>query len=920
MTAGISGSLGRQLHLAAGLQDRDDPADGPLLDRFLHGDDAAGRDTAFAEIVRRHGPMVLGVCRRVTGNPHDAEDAFQAAFLVLVGRAAELTGRTTVGDWLYGVAYRTALKARAMAVKRRLKEAAAARAVSQEPGEPPDWLPILDRELNRLPQKYREAIVLCELECRSRKEVADRLGIPEGTLSSRLAAGRKKLAERLRRCGLAVPVGAVLAAAGQADGLSRSLAASTIATAGRVASGEPVPLELHALVLEGVRAMTSRTITLGRWLLISLALAAGTGAAICALAPRSHEAAARTVERAAAIPDRVDACRKIDVGENARRFEISRDGRLLAVHSTRTARRENTNDEYDFFATIVVFDFKTGKEIISFGEVKNATPVQVSFAADSKTLILSYRGRIQEGDRLELWDARTATLRKTIEMDYGRIVPKFAPDPASNRVAVLDAGDRDRDPKIQGLQGGVRIWDTEKGESLRALRGHQHLAICVAYPPDGRRIATGGDNDQTVRMWEVKTGKNLWIYNGAGPIIALAFAPDGRSVAAAQGRQIRILDAAAGDLLRTLEGDPQSYLGIAYAMDGKTILGVGRKQDQQKSVGMVEVFSAATGDSLRVIEGARHGAFAPDGSLAVLGEDGVIRVWPSIPMPRGVERAPAGESPVSTIAAPVPVPAWKKEFSETYALKPGEVVKRIAPPYPKSREEFFKAIWGPGRDDKYGDYFSVFLWKGGKVEIGRMTVPVKPEEGIRLLQLFGRLGISLQHVEGDAALLQSHVTGDFVLREGASTKEIAAALERILRTECKLPVRLREIEAEREVVVVRGTFTSKPREGRKKNEIDIFSKQPYPNSGAGGGTGSFAEFLDGVEAFTSTRLLSEVKDPPSGNVSWYFHARSPFTEQEYAEDRDPESVCKTVTAQTGLEFKAEKRKVPILRVEREEGK
>ena len=120
MTADSANALSGRLHRAAGLPEPDSPADGALLARFLTQRDEA----AFAELVRRHGPMVFAVCRRVAGNPHDADDAFQATFIVLARKAHALTGEVVLGAWLHGVAHRAALKARAAAVQRRAKEAA----------------------------------------------------------------------------------------------------------------------------------------------------------------------------------------------------------------------------------------------------------------------------------------------------------------------------------------------------------------------------------------------------------------------------------------------------------------------------------------------------------------------------------------------------------------------------------------------------------------------------------------------------------------------------------------------------------------------------------------------------------------------------------------------------------------------------
>jgi RNA polymerase sigma factor (sigma-70 family) len=197
----------------------------------------------------------------VLRNPHDAEDAFQATFLVLVRKAASVRPRERVGNWLYGVAYRTALEARSILARRHARE----RQVSAMP-EPPapssddsrDWRPLLDEALNRLPEKYRTAVVLCELEGRSRKEVARILGIPEGTLSSRLATARQMLARRLARHGLGISAAAVAAFLGQqtsaavpAPLLTTTVHAATLFAAGSTAAAAAISTNV-VLVTEGV--------------------------------------------------------------------------------------------------------------------------------------------------------------------------------------------------------------------------------------------------------------------------------------------------------------------------------------------------------------------------------------------------------------------------------------------------------------------------------------------------------------------------------------------------------------------------------------------------------------------------------------------------------------------------------------------
>jgi RNA polymerase sigma factor (sigma-70 family) len=213
--------------------------DGQLLDDYISRRDEA----ALAALVRRHGPMVWGVCRCVLADYHDAEDAFQATFLVLVRKAASISSRELLANWLYGVAHQTSLKARATVARRKVRE----RQMTEMP-EPAvehhdfasDIQPLLDDELSRLPDKYRAVIVLCDLEGLPRKEVARKLGLPEGTVGSRLARARSMLAKRLARRGLAVSGGllaAVLSEQAASAGVPIAVASSTIQAAGPLASG-----------------------------------------------------------------------------------------------------------------------------------------------------------------------------------------------------------------------------------------------------------------------------------------------------------------------------------------------------------------------------------------------------------------------------------------------------------------------------------------------------------------------------------------------------------------------------------------------------------------------------------------------------------------------------------------------------------
>ncbi|MHB1426886.1 MAG: RNA polymerase sigma factor [Gemmataceae bacterium] len=230
--------------------------DGQLLERYLSQRDGG----AFEMLLCRHGPMVLAVCRRILGNSHDAEDAFQATFLVLVRRAGSIHPRDRVGCWLYGVASRTALEARRRRARRRRKETLAVpRALAAEDAGA-EWTSLLDGELNRLPANYRLPILLCDLQGLTRKEAAQQLGWAEGTVSSRLSRGRDLLARRLKRHGLGLSVAAALAEGAAKANVPASLVATTVKTAmltaaGQTAAARLIAAEAVSLMEKGVRAM-----------------------------------------------------------------------------------------------------------------------------------------------------------------------------------------------------------------------------------------------------------------------------------------------------------------------------------------------------------------------------------------------------------------------------------------------------------------------------------------------------------------------------------------------------------------------------------------------------------------------------------------------------------------------------------------
>jgi RNA polymerase sigma factor (sigma-70 family) len=296
------------------------PPDVPLLRAFV-----SGVEGAFEELVRRHGPMVLAVCRRVLGNAHDAEDAFQAVFLVLARKAGTVRGN--LAAWLYGVAVRTARGVRVMRDRRRKHElASGGRQVgggSEQPayaGRSPvdhDLAAVIDEELAKLPEHYRAPVVLCELRGLSRRQAAAELGIPEGTLSSRLAAAKRKLAALLSARGLSAPAVLVplFAPAAVSAGLLRAAVSVTRGAAGPVASAA-AGVVMKGMLFEQLKAVVVAAGILLTVVCGGLAMTGVPGGSQPATAPAPRAAsdpAAKLVEQLGApeFADREEAARKL---------------------------------------------------------------------------------------------------------------------------------------------------------------------------------------------------------------------------------------------------------------------------------------------------------------------------------------------------------------------------------------------------------------------------------------------------------------------------------------------------------------------------------------------------------------------------------------------------------------------------------
>jgi RNA polymerase sigma factor (sigma-70 family) len=591
MPAAHLGTLVRRLHDLAAAEVERDRSDRQLLTQFAESGDPA----AFAALVRRHGRLVLGTCRNVLRQEQDAEDAFQAVFLVLA-RKANAVQTDALGAWLHGVAYRVALRARRDAARRRRLEG-----LAQPPQAPPSDLgwrelqAILDEEVRRLPEKYRAPFVLCVLQGQSKSEAARQLGWKEGTVSGRLAEARKLLRRRLGRRGV-IATAALCAANLALDSaraavpphLSRAVLQAALGVAPAAPRGAALAEAMLRAALPGkCKAGVAALLLLG-------ALAVGAGA----LAPRPAPAEAppappaRTEVAAPAAPPVDRFGDALPAGALARlgtvRFRhsyftytavFSPDGKRLATGGTgfgrgvclwdaRTGRllhhlRQTGESRSLAFSpdgqTLVAaglpvraWDVGTGRERFRIDKLTNVA-ASVAFTPDGRTLAVgTFDGK------LHLCDARTGAQRLEVGGPLRAVWGlAFAPD--GKTVATADIGP------------GLRLWDARSGALLRSFEGHAQEVVTVAFAPDGRTLASGG-TDGTIRLWEKASGKQLYSIKAPDAVRCVAFAPDGKVLASGgRDRHVRLWDAATGKPLRDWPAHAFQIHSVSFSPDGRVL-------------------------------------------------------------------------------------------------------------------------------------------------------------------------------------------------------------------------------------------------------------------------------------------------------------------------------------------------------------
>jgi RNA polymerase sigma factor (sigma-70 family) len=585
----------RHIHRLADTPASASAPDCELIERFTTHND----EPAFEALLRRHGPMVLRVCQRVLWNPQDAEDAFQATFLLLARKAGSVRRQESVGSWLYGVAYRVALSARAAAARRFVHE----RQVTALPAKDPlteitlrEAQRALDTELNRLAEKYRAPLVLCCLEGMTRDEAARQLGVSLTTLKSRLERGRQLLRVRLTRRGLmmssALCAGFLAEGAAQAT-LPAALAHSTIQGAARCAakiSTEPVHLAPNVLALsEGVlRAATGMKWKVCALVLLAAGVLVGGGGLLIRNALRSPTVA-NQLPAAAEVKSPPDSpatrqARADLYGEPLPDEAITRMGTTRLRHGSGVGYLRFTPDGKTLVSQggdgVRTWDVATGRHLHHFFP-KDAVSLRggsrAALSPDGKRVALSGNTGIS------IWDIETGKPVRTVgEGSYGQV--DFSPDGS-----VLAAGGYNLSKKID-------LWDAATGRPLPSLSRSEDWVGSFVFADRGKTVIASGETTErrqdkqhhAIWFWDVASGEvGRQIDLGESGLGKMALSPDGTMLAGVIGRGskdaegwcVHLWDTASTKELRTLKVTPKptyrgrwnSFCSLVFAPDGKTL-------------------------------------------------------------------------------------------------------------------------------------------------------------------------------------------------------------------------------------------------------------------------------------------------------------------------------------------------------------
>ena len=590
-------------------------SDAELLERFVRSRDEAAIET----VLWRHGPMVMSVCRRMLGNEADSEDCFQAVFLVLCRKAAAIAKRPSLGCWLYKVAYRICLRARA--ARSRLPVPAAeidapAAVETMTIAEREELRLLLDDALRHLPERYRAPLVLHYLEQKTVAQVSQELGWRPGTVSSRLARGKEMLRLRLAGRGWALSAGAATAALASATASAAvplPLARTTLQALFTGAASQPAA----SLAQEFLRAQLHHRLKWAVALLLAVGMAAGGMGAIWTR-DRPDD------------PDRADAANPDahSVVEDPLRVDVDGDplpqGAILRLGSARwrgyaggAAFSPDGRTLTTVGDSLRTWDAATGRPLESHNheELLRWSP----FSVGTQLVAMAGSSMVNPGTRLY-----RITLRNMRDLSVHRVLEVPGRD---GGLTFCFSGDGKRLAAARNHE--FRVWDVLTGRLVSRLRllNESYVVYLLALSPDGKLLAGQDFGRQAVRILDVDSGKERKPLAIAGKRLgSAAFSGNGSVLMTVGGSEIQLWNPSEGKLIRSFASPVEvAYAKIAFS--GKIIATRGAD-------GSIRLWDATTGTATAVIYPAiQFGfrrevlAFSPDDKSLVLNGGPQIEIW-----------------------------------------------------------------------------------------------------------------------------------------------------------------------------------------------------------------------------------------------------------------------------------------------------